>query len=158
VSTRAGEGHGFDDDAVGGTTQTAQVGLQLEAPRPKVQVTPAGRDRPGVIAPAGLVLAVGAEQAPAPERHGDHHHRGQELHGGDIDVVESQRALECGRIAFAAGFYLIIGAIIVVGLVVDVSSWVVAVAGFVPLVTFSLWFAHRSASRAQASASSPPGE
>ena len=60
-------------------------------------------------------------------------------------------------IAFSAGFYLIIGAVIVVGLVVDVSSWMVAVAGFVPLFTFSMWFAHRSASRSHSSADPTEG-
>ena len=95
MRTRAGEGHGLDHHAVGGATQPPEAGSNLEPPRAEIEVSPPGIDRPGVVAPARLVRAVWAHEPTSAQGHGDHHHGRQELHGGDVDVVEAHEALEC---------------------------------------------------------------
>ena len=92
----AGDGHGFDPDAVGRASQSAQLGPDLQAPGPEVEMAP-----PGDVATSGLVGGAGgvgaqrADQLAPAEGHGDGHHPGPELHVGDADAGERQEALEC---------------------------------------------------------------
>lgn len=96
VRPRPGKGDGLHHHAVVGTTKTTQVGPDLEPPGAQVEVAPPRRRRAGVVAGAGAEPAVGTDQAPPAQGHGDDHDRGQELHGHDVDVVEAEKALECG--------------------------------------------------------------
>lgn len=91
-----GETDALGADTVVGAAKPAQIGAHVEPPVPEVEVPPARRDRPDVVAGPGGERALRAAQLPAPQPDGDDHPGLLEVHVGDGDPGQVQQALECG--------------------------------------------------------------
>lgn len=96
MRARPGERNLLDDDAVIRATKAAQRAADLDSPHTEIEMPPPRRPDPGVIADRRLERAMRTEQASAAQHRRDHDQPSEPLDIDDIDIIETQQALEYG--------------------------------------------------------------